>query len=71
MYNNYSLEYIEHRRDELYREAEKARLAGEAARHEALRSAYNVLMAEIGRQMVNLGNRLQELDEPDNNFSRS
>jgi len=45
--------------EELHHQAEKNHLVKQAAQT-SQRTAFNVVMAEIGRQMVNLGERLQE-----------
>ncbi|MBC7869574.1 MAG: hypothetical protein H7Y09_01940 [Chitinophagaceae bacterium] len=45
--------------EELHRQAEQVHLAKQAAEPNQ-RTVFKVVMAEVGRQMVNLGERLQE-----------
>ncbi|MBC7869576.1 MAG: hypothetical protein H7Y09_01950 [Chitinophagaceae bacterium] len=69
---NISPEFIQQHRDELIRAAEQERLVESLRAEEAGRSPVNVVIAEIGRQMVTIGQRLQEMnDAPNRNFSES
>jgi hypothetical protein len=72
MYTNITPEFLQQHRDELIRAAQKERLAESIHADEAGRSPVNVIIAEIGRQMVTIGQRLQEMnDAPQKNFSES
>ncbi|GEM_PF-1711709 len=72
MYNNITPEFLQQHRDELIRAAQQERLAESLRAEEAGRSPVNIVIAEIGRQMVTIGQRLQEMnDAPQKNFSES
>ncbi|GEM_PF-1151544 len=57
-------------RHQMMSQAEKTRLAESSQDNQtsrlALANAYSTVMAEVGRQMVNVGQRLQEQHEAEN-----
>jgi hypothetical protein len=64
MMQNYQHELVNLHREQLLRDAEKGRLAQQVQDSNERSSAFNIAVAELGRQMVNVGQRLQEMGAP-------
>lgn len=67
--NSFSYDFVKLRHEEIMREADHERLVHDAVEDRA--TVYNALIAGLGRQMVNLGQRLQEANQPHRTFSQN